>query len=115
MSARKLSIVSNKTFRGACGASAAEATAPVSLTATFALTRGVGLAALAESGVGSGAGSFLQAVAKVQSASSKPAQRAVSTAIEQCENEKRRLVEDGRNTGRGSVRRVLARPSSAAQ
>jgi len=62
MSARRLSIVSNKTFRGACGASAVGALVALTTATALALARGAVAAALADGdGFAAGSGSDLQA------------------------------------------------------
>jgi len=90
MSARKLSIVSSNTFRGACGASTDGA--PVALTAALALARGAELAALAEAaGVDvAGSGSDLQAAAtKPQAINVHEARRGIVAVTARPGNEKR--------------------------
>jgi len=84
MSARKLSIVSSNTFRGACGASADGAL--VGLTATLALARTAELAGPAETtGVAAlGSGSDLQAAeTKPQATNIHEARHAVVAAAAQ--------------------------------
>jgi len=76
MSARRLSIVSNNTLRGACGASAVGAL--VALTTALALGRGAASAALADgAGLAAGSGSDLQAAeTKLQATNIQDACRA---------------------------------------
>jgi len=77
MSARKLSIVSSKTLRGACAASAVGAL--VALTTALALARGAAAAGLADAaGFTAGSGSDLQATeTKLQATNIQDACRAM--------------------------------------